>query len=154
MMLCLQKIDTVRHMINIKEYKDIEQLRKDLNAHINAYRNLNQPVSLITKTPDTEIYANENHTVFLILTSANAIELQTLTAGGEFYVATTPAPFAGIDIEYIDNNEPENDDTFIRPRVVIEKPEDATYGNLRVLGWDKNEDYDWQYDFKKGAFTE
>ena len=64
--------------------------------------------------------------------------------------ASQDPDYPGLDIEYIDNKEP-NDSPHTRPRVLIECPKDTN--TLRALVWGDadSEDYDTDVEFETAS---
>lgn len=156
-------IDTERNATSITSYADANEALEMLNDTPNI--NL-RPISTgsdfgIVKDSGLAFYIDENSKKFFIImeTAISSIFDLTIPAiGGKFELMTTPMPFPGIDIEYIDDNEPADNtpegDAYIRPRIVFEKPGDEYGANnhVRAFGWNTQEDYDWQYDFNDKCF--
>ena len=156
-------IDTERNATSITGYADANEALEMLNDTPNI--NL-RPISTgsdfgIVKDSGLAFYIDENSKKFFIImeTAISSIfDLTIPTIGGKFELMTTPMPFPGIDIEYIDDNEPADNtpegDAYIRPRIVFEKPGDEYGANnhVRAFGWNTQEDYDWQYDFTDKCF--
>lgn len=141
-MITLTEINN--NSIDIKQF-DSKTSARDAMFNLAKNRNI-KPVQQHTSdtNPENEIYhgidSNINEFFIWIISSQSTLHLDTSVDNGRLITETcTDTDYPGIDIEYIDNDE--NDNEFYRPRVLIENIKNTDM--LRTAIWRGiNEDYD------------